>query len=140
MPAQDLIACIKYQIQTLEKATSNNDLCISYVKPHGALYNDMMKNGHLRSAVMAAVAESKACSTLMLQATPEADIHKQEATAFGLKLCFEVFADRAYQDDGSLVSRSQVGAIHNKTKMLDQVAQLKQHGTVTTINGKCLAL
>ena len=140
MPAQDLIACLKYQIQTLEKATSNNDLCISYVKPHGALYNDMMKNGHLRSAVMAAVAESQACSTLMLQATPEADIHKQEAAAFGLALCFEVFADRAYQDDGSLVSRSQDGAIHNKKKMLNQVKQLKQHGTVTTINGKCLAL
>jgi UPF0271 protein len=140
MPAQELIACLKYQIQSLEKATSNNDICISYVKPHGALYNDMIKNGHLRSAVMAAVADSKACSTLMLQATPEADIHKQEATAFGLKLYFEVFADRAYQDDGSLVPRSQVGAIHNKTKMLAQVAQLKQDGSVTTITGKRLAL
>ena len=89
---------------------------------------------------MAAVADSKACSTLMLQATPEADIHKQEATAFGLKLYFEVFADRAYQDDGFLVPRSQDGAIHNKTKMLAQVAQLKQDGSVTTITGKRLAL
>lgn len=140
MSAQDLITCIKFQIQTLEKAASNNDICVSYVKPHGALYNDMMQNGHLRSAVMAAVSDSPACSTLMLQATPEADIHKQEARAFGLTLYLEVFADRAYQDNGALVPRSQPGAIHTKEKMLAQVEQLKQDGSVTTITGKRLAL
>jgi UPF0271 protein len=140
MSAQDLITCIKFQIQTLEKAASNNDICVSYVKPHGALYNDMMKNGHLRSAVMAAVADSPACSCLMLQATPEADIHKQEASAFGLTLYLEVFADRAYQDNGALVPRSQPEAIHTSEKMLAQVEQLKQDGSVTTITGKHLAL
>ena len=140
MSATDLIACLKYQISTLAKAANHNELCVSYIKPHGALYNDMMQNGHLRSAVMAAIADSQACSTLMLQATPEADIHKQEAMAFGLTLYFEVFADRAYQDNGALVPRSQPGAIHTRKKMLSQVAQLKQDGSVTTVTGKRLAL
>ena len=140
MSATDLMACLKYQIGSLEKVASNNDVCISYVKPHGALYNDMMTNGHLRSAVMAAIADSQACSTLMLQATPESDIHKQEAVAFGLTLYLEVFADRAYQDNGALVPRSQPEAIHTREKMLAQVAQLKQDGSVTTVTGKRLAL
>lgn len=140
MPAQDLISCLRFQIQTLEKAASNNDLCISYVKPHGALYNDMLQNGHLRSAVMAAVADSAACSTLMLQSTPEAEIHRQEAAAFGLNLFLEVFADRAYQDNGALVPRNENGAVHSREKMLAQVNQLKRDGSVTSINGKHLPL
>jgi UPF0271 protein len=140
MSAPDLIACLMYQISTLAKAANHNELCVSYIKPHGALYNDIMQNGHLRSAVMAAIADSQACSTLMLQATPESDIHKQEAVAFGLTLYLEVFADRAYQDNGALVPRSQPGAIHTREKMLAQVAQLKKDGSVTTVTGKRLAL
>ena len=140
LSAQDLIACLRYQIRALEKIARNNDLCISYVKPHGALYNDMMKNGHLRSAVMASIVDSKACSILMLQATPDATTHKQEAAAFGLNLYFEVFADRAYQDNGALVPRHQQGAILNKKDMLAQVKQLKQDGSVTTSSGNHLSL
>ena len=140
MSATDLMACLKYQIGSLEKVASNNDICISYVKPHGALYNDMMTNGHLRSAVMAAIADSKACSSLMLQATADADIHQQEANAFGLDLYLEVFADRAYQDNGTLVPRHQSGSMLNSKGMLAQVKQLKQDGSVTTINGNRLSL
>ncbi|MDG2018758.1 MAG: LamB/YcsF family protein [Porticoccaceae bacterium] len=140
LSAPDLIACLQYQIRSLAKAASDNDLCVSYVKPHGALYNDMMTNGHLRSAVMAAIVDSQACSTLMLQATADANIHKKEASAFGLTLYFEAFADRAYQDNGALVPRNQPGAILDKKKMLSQVEQLKQDGSVTTINDHRLSL
>lgn len=140
MAAVDLIACLKYQISALEKAANHNELCIGYIKPHGALYNDMMKNGHVRSAVMAAVVDSKACSTLMLQATPDADIHQQEAAAFGLKLYFEAFADRAYQDDGTLVPRQQSGAVLDREEMLSQVTQLKHDASVTTISGSRLPI
>jgi len=137
--ARDLIACLKHQIATLDKVAHNIDLCISYVKPHGALYNDMMKNGHLRSAVMAAIAESTA-ATLMLQATEDAEIHRQEADAFGIALYLEVFADRAYQDTGALVPRNQQGAILDNEKTLAQVQQLKQDASVTTVSGKRLSL
>jgi UPF0271 protein len=140
MSPTDLIACLKYQISSLEKAAHNHELCISYIKPHGALYNDMMKNGHLRSAIMTAVVDSKACSILMLQASSDADLHRQEATAFGLQLYFEAFADRAYQDDGTLVPRNLPGAVLDRQSMLSQVRQLKQDGCVTTINGNRLSL
>ena len=140
MPAIELIACVQYQIAALEGMAQDIGLCLGYVKPHGALYNDMLQNGHLRSAVMAAVADSAACSTLMLQATPEAETHRQEAAAFGLNLFLEVFADRAYQDNGALVPRNENGAVHSREKMLAQVNQLKRDGSVTSINGKHLAL
>lgn len=140
MPATELIACVQYQIATLQGMAQNIGLSLGYVKPHGALYNDMMSNGHLRSAVMTAVAESQATSNLMLLATAEAEIHRQEAQAFGLKLYFEVFADRAYQDNGALVPRGTEGAILSSEQMLAQVQQLAQDGSVTTISGQRLSL
>ena len=140
LPASELIACLQYQIAALAGMAQDIGLSIDYVKPHGALYNDMMVNGHLRSAVMTAIAESQATSTLMLQATPEAETHSCEAQAFGLQLYFEVFADRAYQQNGALVPRSSKGAILNRQQMLDQVQQLAQHGSVTTDSGQTLPL
>ena len=140
MPATELIPILQYQIAALVGMAKNIGLSVSYVKPHGALYNDMMTNGQLRSAVMTAIAESEPCLAFMLQATPDADSHCQEAEAFGLALMFEAFADRCYDDSGALLSRAKAGAVHSREKMLDQVRQLKEDGSVTTISGHRLPL
>ena len=139
MTSPDLIACLNYQIASLEKNAKRHAIDLDYVKPHGALYNDMMVNGHLRSAVMASVADSS-CASLMLQATVDQQIHRQEAEMFGIQLIFEVFADRAYQDCGALVPRNQSGAILDKQDMLAQVSQLAEHGSLKTISGHQLTL
>ena len=139
MTSPDLIACLNYQIASLEKNAKQYAIDLDYVKPHGALYNDMMINGHLRSAVMASVADSS-CSSLMLMATVDQETHRQEAEMFGIQLIFEVFADRAYQDSGALVARDQPGAILDKEKMLAQVSQLSHQGSLTTISGNSLKL
>lgn len=140
MPATELIASLNYQIAALVGMAANEDLELKHVKPHGALYNDMMKNGQVRSAVMQAIAESHHPLTLVLQATPNANIHRQEASAFGLSIVLEAFIDRCYNDDGTLVSRTQSGAIHNREKMLQQVSQLVQQKSVTTQTGKQLSV
>ena len=57
IPAADLIALMQYQIAALTGMAANLGVKVTYVKPHGALYNDMMANGHIRSAVMQAIAE-----------------------------------------------------------------------------------
>ena len=139
MAAPDLIACLNYQITRLDNIARQHAIGLAYVKPHGALYNDMMNNGHLRSAVMTAVSDSS-CSTLMLQATANQEIHSQEAEMFGIQLIFEVFADRAYQDCGALVPRNQLGAILDKQDMLAQASQLAEHGSLKTISGQQLRL
>ena len=140
MPATELIPILQYQIAALVGMAKNIGLSVSYVKPHGALYNDMMTNGQLRSAVMTAIVESESKLAFMLQATPDADTHRQEAKAFGLDLMFEAFADRCYDDNGALLSRAKEGAVHCREKMLDQVRQLKEDQSVTTVSGHRLPL
>jgi len=77
---------------------------------------------------------------LMMQATALADTHRAEAVAAGVPLLFEAFADRCYADDGSLLPRNQPDALHDRTRMLAQVAQLKSDSTITTRNGHVLRL
>ena len=140
LPAIEIIAIVQYQIAALAGMAENINMPITYVKPHGALYNDMMANGHIRSAVMEAIAGSHLPLAFMLQATPDAETHRQEAEMFGLELMFEAFADRCYDDNGALLSRAKEGAVHSREKMLAQVSQLKNDGSVTTISGHRLEL
>jgi UPF0271 protein len=140
IPAVELIALLQYQIAALTGMASNLGIEVAYVKPHGALYNDMMADGHIRSAVMEAISECHQPLAFMLQATPDAETHREEARDFGLEVLFEAFADRCYDDSGALLSRAKEGAVHSREKMLEQVIQLQQHGTVTTVSGHQLEL
>ena len=140
IPPVELIALLQYQIAALTGMATNLGIEVQYVKPHGALYNDMMADGHIRSAVMEAIAECHQPLAFMLQATPDEEIHRQEAQAFGLDVLFEAFADRCYDDNGALLSRAKEGAVHSREKMLEQVVQLQEQGTVTTISGHQLEL
>ena len=79
IPAVELIALLQYQIAALTGMASNLGIEVAYVKPHGALYNDMMADGHIRSAVMEAISECHQPLAFMLQATPDAETHREEA-------------------------------------------------------------
>ncbi len=138
--ADELQSLLQYQIAAMDGMAASQDLNLAYVKPHGALYNDMMANASVRANVMQAVASYHRPVRLMLQATAAWQEHKAEADALGLELYFEAFADRAYEDDGRLMARSKPGAVHNHDKMLAQVQQLVSHGTITSANGKVLQL
>lgn len=140
LSADEIVANMHYQMAALEGMASSQDLHLSYVKPHGALYNDMMAKAEVRAAVMEAVASYHRPISLMLQATPDADSHRSEAENVGISLLFEAFADRCYDDDGRLLSRSKPGAVHDRQKMLAQVEQLCATGTVTTVSGSRITL
>ncbi|MEZ5534059.1 MAG: 5-oxoprolinase subunit PxpA [Thiolinea sp.] len=136
--AAEINAFVLYQIAALDGMARSMGMQVEYVKPHGALYNDMMAKPEVRQAVMAAVAAYHTKPELMLLATQQADQHRMEAAEFGLKLQFEAFADRCYDDDGKLLARSKPGAVHNREKMLAQVKQLNTQGSVTTVSGNTL--
>lgn len=140
LSADEIIASLHYQVAALEGMALSQGLTIDYVKPHGALYNDMMANKDIRSAIMQAIAVFHRPLPLMLQATPEAAKHASEAKAVGITVLFEAFADRCYDDDGSLLSRRKPGAVHDRERMLAQVAQLQAQGTVITVSGKVLPI
>ena len=134
----EIIAMVLYQISALDGLAKSQRLNMEYVKPHGALYNDMMAKPEVRKAIMTAIAQFHRPVKLMLQATPEFNQHEQEAKALGIELLFEAFADRCYADDGKLLSRALPGAVHTKEKMLAQVKQLNETGVITSINGHAL--
>lgn len=140
LSADEIIANLHYQVAALEGMAQSQGLTVGYVKPHGALYNDMMANTEVRKAIMQAMASYHRPLTLMLQATPQASEHCAEADSFGVILQFEAFADRCYDDNGKLLARSRPGAVHQREKMLEQVEQLQRERTVTTISGTVIAL
>jgi 5-oxoprolinase (ATP-hydrolysing) subunit A len=139
-PPEEIMALIHYQVSALDGMAKTQGLEMQYVKPHGALYNDMMADAETRRAVMKSIAVFYRPVKLMLQATPWADEHREEAKQLGVELWFEAFADRCYDDDGTLLSRAKSGAVLGREKMLAQARQLKEEGTVTTVGGHTLEL
>ena len=140
LPTGELIAIMQYQIAALDGMAANLGIQLDYVKPHGALYNDMMIDATIRAAAMRAVAEHHRPLAFMMQATGDAESHRREADAAGLEVLFEGFADRCYDDQGRLVARSRAGAVHGRDQMLAQVTQLLEHNCVTTASGRRLPL
>ncbi len=138
--AEEISAFMHYQIAALEGMAKIQGLELAYVKPHGALYNDMMARESVRTPILKAIADFHKPVRLVLQATPEVDLHRSEAAAHGIDLWFEAFADRCYDDDGKLLSRTKSGAVHTRDKMLAQVEQICREGTVTTVSGNTLKL
>jgi len=137
---EEIIANLHYQIAALDGMALSLGLALAYVKPHGALYHDMMARSEVRAGIIEALVSYHRPLALMLQATVQADEHRAEAAAAGVPLLFEAFADRCYADDGSLLHRSQPGAIHNREGILAQVAQLQQESAVTTLSGNIIRL
>ena len=127
-------------VAALECMALSLRLRLYYIKPHGALYNDMMARPEVRAILLEAIASYHRTLPLMLQATPDAGQHREEADALGVPVLFEAFADRCYDDDGSLLSRRRPRAGHNRVRMLAQVVQLCSPGTNNTVNGKVLQL
>ncbi len=138
---QEIEAMVIYQIGALQGFVSANNATLSYVKPHGGLYNDMMKDEAVFKAVATAVARVN--SSLKLMVLSMVDTSKQEAIAneLGLELIYEVFADRAYDDNGLLVPRSQKGSvIHDVQQVVARLKLLQEEGLLETISGKKIAI
>ncbi|MDG1750204.1 MAG: LamB/YcsF family protein [Thalassotalea sp.] len=133
------------QINALSKICIEQKTQLNYVKPHGALYNDMMKNLPIFQTVCQAVAMANnrlnKKLSLMIQALPNTQPYQKIANKYNITLLFEAFSDRAYQANGLLVPRSQQGAvIHQQEKVIEQITQLIKHQKLTTIDGGFLAL
>ena len=98
--ADELKAIIQYQIGALQGICQAHGTKVTYVKPHGALYNTMMANFSVLESVMQAISELDNSLILMVMAIPEADQVKALAKQYNLSLWFEAFSDRLYTDEG----------------------------------------
>ncbi|MFT4518209.1 MAG: UPF0271 protein [Halioglobus sp.] len=140
LSSQEIIANLHYQLAALDGMASTQGLQLAHVKPHGALYNDMMSKPAVRAAILSAVASYHRRITLIMQATGDTEKHQAEAKDADVSVQFEAFADRRYDSSGYLLSRTEAGAVLDTDAMLTQVRQLQQQGTVTTVDGKQLSL
>jgi UPF0271 protein len=140
LSALELTANLHYQIGWLDALAKGKGLALAYVKPHGALYNDMVVDAELRHTVMRAIASYSTDLALMVLSTSAFAEHKTEADNLGIKLLAEVFADRCYDDDGHLLGREHADALHSESAILAQVRQLVGNGSISTRGGKELFL
>lgn len=133
-------AQIFHQISALDEMASGIGIELIYVKPHGALYNDMLVDTALRQSVMRAIASFAKPMTLIMQATPNFRHHREEAFKEGLDVWFEAFSDRGYTDNGHLLARSEPGAVYAKEGILSQVDRICRQQEVITNSGRILPL
>ena len=132
----ELYELIFQQLIIISEVADVFDTRIHHVKPHGALYNMAARDTAMSKAIAEAVKDFD--EKLMIYGLSGSELIKQ-AGAIGLKTANEVFADRTYQDDGSLTPRSQPGSLlENVNDVTEQVTSMIKNGTVTTITGKTI--
>ncbi|WJG11288.1 5-oxoprolinase subunit PxpA [Aliiglaciecola sp. LCG003] len=136
----ELIPLLHYQIAAIDGMARVQGQPLEYVKPHGALYNDMMKSDELFAAVLSAIYQYSADLPVVVQATPLWQNKLRIAESIGCGLLFEGFADRRYDDQGLLLSRSIQGAVLDLPSMLAQVERIISHQQVKTVSGHILQL
>ena len=130
-----------YQVGALAAMCRAEGTEILYVKPHGALYNDMARKPEIFSAVARAIIAYDSELPLMTLATRDTSEIRELAREHGLTLWFEAFADRAYDADGRLVSRTQAGAVHHDPEVIfDQAQRIATGQPLTASDGSELTL
>ncbi len=138
LPVDDLYDLITQQLIIFSEVADSFDKIIKHVKPHGALYNMAAKDA-LTAAIIAKAVKEFDSNLILFGLSGSHSI--SEANTIGLKTASEVFADRTYQDDGSLTPRSNPNALINDAgKVVQQVSQMIKDGIVTTVSGKSIPI
>ena len=125
-----------YQAGALDAFCRVAGTSLSFVKIHGVMANTMMKDNELLVAVIKAVAEYNTDLKLMLHGTPWWKEHQALAVEYGVSLLWEGFADRAYEEDGSLRNRRLSGAVLSEEEILHRVESLCQNNPIVAVTGK----
>lgn len=138
LPDEELIACLRYQLGAAKALCDAENVPMSYVKPHGALYNMAAKDPHLAGLIASTVKQFDPNLKLMgLSGSLMLTVAEQH----GLQTISEVFADRHYLADGSLVPRTRDDAmVESDEEAIAQVLQMVHDGTVPTVDGGNVAI
>jgi UPF0271 protein len=134
----ELYDSLTEQVTLLADIAAEHGARIAHVKPHGALYNDAVRDADLADVIARVVAEAPGSPAFMGMAGTELE---KAAGRHGLDFVAEAFIDRAYEADGTLVSRKEPGAVHEDLNVATtQAVRLAEHGRVTARNGEEIAV
>jgi 5-oxoprolinase (ATP-hydrolysing) subunit A len=130
---KEAYAYVVYQIGALAAFVKAEGGTMSHVKPHGALYNMAAKNAELAEAIAKAVYDVD--PSLILYGLAGSELIRA-GKKFGLRTANEVFADRTYQQDGSLTPRSDPRAlIVDEQEAIQQVLAMVKEKRVRSLQG-----
>ncbi|MCK9515855.1 MAG: 5-oxoprolinase subunit PxpA [Ottowia sp.] len=136
--SRELTADVIYQIGALQGLAAAAGTQVRYVKPHGALYNTIARDARQADAVIDALLAVDA--TLVLVALAGTPLMAR-ARDRGLAVVAEAFADRGYNDDGTLVSRRLPGAVLDDPEQIaERMLALIRTGSITSVNGRAVPL
>jgi 5-oxoprolinase (ATP-hydrolysing) subunit A len=131
---KEIYDLIIVQLQFMQKMAEEMNVSLHHVKPHGALYNMSARNIDIAEAIAGAIHDFN--NELILFGL-SGSLSIEAAGKLGLKTMAEVFADRTYQDDGSLTSRKEANAmILTVDDCLSQVEEMVARKRVISVNGK----
>ncbi|MFF8609104.1 LamB/YcsF family protein [Streptomyces sp. NPDC015346] len=140
VPADELAAEVAYQIGALEVFARAAGSRVSYVKPHGALYNRVVRDEEQARAVVDGILLGSAGAGLPVLGLPGSRLHEAAAKA-GLPVVTEAFGDRAYTADGSLLPRGQEGAVvTDPAEVVERSLTVARFGVVTSHCGRTVAV
>jgi len=127
---------VLYQIGALQGFATAQGVKLQHVKPHGALYNMAVQNNEIWDAVARAIAAVDSDLILFVLAGSNRKDLEAIGTRHGIRIAFEFFGDRAYNSDGSLVSRKEPGAvIHDHEAVAEKVLKMVKEGRVVCQDG-----
>lgn len=138
LSAVEIYDLVTEQLAILQKIAAAEGAILQHIKPHGALYNMSAKDAALANTIATAVYDFDA-SLVLFGLSGSYSI--SEAVVKGLKTASEVFADRSYQDDGSLTPRTSSNAmLTSDEEAIQQVLQMTEQNTVTSTSGKTVSI
>jgi UPF0271 protein len=129
---------VLYQVAAVAGVAAAEGVKLQHVKPHGALFNMAVRNRELADAIARSVAAFD--KTLILFGLPGSEI-LNAGRAAGLRVAAEVFADRAYESDGTLASRKKPGSvIHDAGAVVARAVRMVEEQTVVAVDGSVVTL
>ena len=129
---------VLYQVAALAGVAASQGVRLQHVKAHGALYNMAARKRDLAEAIARGTAAFD--RSLILFGLPGSELLRAGERA-GLRVAAEVFADRAYEPDGTLVSRARPGSvIHDRNEVVARAVRMVRERAVTAIDGTLVRL
>jgi len=137
MPPAELSACVQYQMAAMDGLCRSLGTAMTHVKPHGAMNNMACDDADMARVIAEAIKDYDDSQILMAPALSEL---AKAGETIGLKVANEVFADRAYLSNGSLVPRSRPGAVlQSAEECIAHVRRMIDAGGLVTLDGDTLA-
>jgi UPF0271 protein len=141
LPAQALESWLFYQLGALDAIARAEGISVSYVKPHGALYNDMMRDPGIFETIVRTVHRHDPDLQLMMLVLPDPEPFRTIAMAWGVETIGELFADRNYSAEGHLLPRTHPEALIRDPEAIEQrIAHYLERGEWLSVDGTPLPL